>query len=325
MRFLGLALCLTLLAFGVSVLAGSFLSIPFLRSALRTTDPAQRARRLLVLRLAPAALAFVVAAGVVLPAFVYHEPRGTEERVGPGLLLAAVGAGALLVAGTVRYAAGVLATRRVVRRWRRTADAIRLDGVTLPTFAIDEHFPIVAVAGAARPNLFVSRRVLERCSSEELAAIVAHEAAHLRRRDPLSRTLLRACPDPLACTPYGHALERAWEDAAEEAADDDAAAGGAARSLDLASALLAVARLAGESALARFPPLALYRGGGVAGRVTRLLEAREIGSARHGQGSRGVVVMALGAIVTLLAVTAGPEALQGVHAWLEAVVLLFHR
>ncbi len=322
MSFVALAFCLTLLAYGVTVLAGSSLVLPFLRHALRTTDPAVAAWRLLALRLLPTALALLVCVGVVLPAFLRHEPRATDERVGLGLLLAAAVSSALLVAGGVRAAGGILATRRLVLRWRRTGRPIRLQGVPHPTFAVDEDFPIVAVAGCVRPELFLSRHVLARCTSAELAAIVAHETGHLRRRDPWSRFLLRACPDLLACTPLGRSLERSWEQAAEQAADDEAVAGGA-NALDLASALLAVARIAGERTSGPFPLPALYRGGGVAQRAARLLESRSLGTPRGRRGPGPVTTLALAASGVLLAVAVRPDILEPVHGLLEAVVLLF--
>ena len=322
MSFAGLACCLTLLAYGAVVTAGSPLVLPFLRPAARTFDPGTRARRLLALRLLPSAFALFVAGGLVLPAFVWLEPRTTDERVGPWLLLAAGLSGAVLVAGIARGAAAVLATRRLVRRWSHSARPIRLAGVTLPAFAIDERFPIVTLTGCVQPRLFVSRTVLARCTSAEFAAIVAHESGHLWRRDPWSRLLLRACPDILALTPLGAELEQRWAEAAEQAADDHAAAEGTARSLDLASALLEVARLAGAARPRWLPMIALYRGGGVAQRAARLLEQRDPPTVVPRRRPGVLAAIALAAGVLFVPVAAELYILHALHRMLEALVLL---
>ena len=81
-------------------------------------------------------------------------------------------------------------------------------------------------------------------SIEQLQAVLAHEAAHLRRRDPLRLSALRF----LACALfYLPALRRLADDAADDAeiaADDQAARGeGAGRDpIVLASALVEIAR-----------------------------------------------------------------------------------
>jgi len=94
-------------------------------------------------------------------------------------------------------------------------------------------------AGMLAPRVYVAEALAERLTSEELTAILAHERAHARRRDPLRLSLLRA----LACTLFWiPALRKLAADVADEAevlADDAAAAG---RPLVLAAAILSVAR-----------------------------------------------------------------------------------
>lgn len=93
--------------------------------------------------------------------------------------------------------------------------------------------------GLWTPTVYVAAALAGRLSDEQLAAVLAHERAHVERRDPLRLSLLRA----MACTLFWiPALRRLADDMSDEAevlADDAAAEG---RPLVLASAILALAR-----------------------------------------------------------------------------------
>lgn len=93
--------------------------------------------------------------------------------------------------------------------------------------------------GTLRPLIYVARELVVELTPDELASVLAHEGAHLVRRDPLRLSLLRF----LACTFFWMpALRRLADDMADEAeilADDRAARG---RPLVLATAILALAR-----------------------------------------------------------------------------------
>ena len=94
-------------------------------------------------------------------------------------------------------------------------------------------------AGFWRPQVFVMASLAEVLDTPQLDSVLAHELAHVRRRDPLRLSLLRF----LACTLfYIPALRRLADDLTDEAeidADDRAASRGSA--LILASAILALA------------------------------------------------------------------------------------
>jgi len=315
-----LAACLTLIAYLAGVTAASAVAVGLLRSALEPTDPARRARGLFLVRLLPASFGLFVALGLVLPSFLWLEPARTGERAGSGLVTFAAASGLVLLAGLARGAAGLFATRRLVRRWARRARPIALAGIALPAFAVDERFPLVAIAGWLRPRLYVSEKVLRHCTEAELAAIVSHEAGHLHRGDTWKRLLLRACPDLFALLPLGAEIEGLWADAAEQAADDHAAALSEARSLDLASALIRVARLAGPAHPGALPLTTLYRGGGVRRRVSRLLSPRAAGPAGEAPrplGAVGALLLAAGVLGPAAAVLG---LLHPVHRLLETVV-----
>jgi beta-lactamase regulating signal transducer with metallopeptidase domain len=146
----------------------------------------------------------------------------------------------------------------------------RVDGfdAPMPVFAIEESFPTVAVVGFSHPVLFIAERVLRECTPDEVRAMVLHECAHVTYRDNLKRFLIRACPDVLR---RNSALDRAWTSAAEEAADARAAGGDRAFALELAQALIRVARLA-PCATTLEVASAFYLGGSIESRVRRLVE-----------------------------------------------------
>lgn len=92
--------------------------------------------------------------------------------------------------------------------------------------------------GWLRPRIYVASALPQRLSPAELEALIAHESAHVARRDPLRLSLLRFLALVLFWVP---ALRRLADDVADEAeilADDRAAR---TRPLALATALLALA------------------------------------------------------------------------------------
>src|SRR5439155_12889806 len=92
--------------------------------------------------------------------------------------------------------------------------------------------------GWLRPRVYVARELAGALPDAELNAVLAHEQAHVVRRDPLRLAALRF----LACTLFWlPALRRLADDVTDEAeiAADDIAAGD--QPLVLASAILRVA------------------------------------------------------------------------------------
>lgn len=92
--------------------------------------------------------------------------------------------------------------------------------------------------GWLRPRIFIDARLQHHLTREQLSTVIAHEFAHVRRRDPARLTLLRA----LGCTLFWlPALRRLAEDVADDAeiaADDYAVRGDP---MVLASAILLLA------------------------------------------------------------------------------------
>ncbi len=221
---------------------------------------AMRARLLFALRFVPPALSLLVVGTLLVPAYLIHEPRDTDEVV--TLRLAAL-AGLSIIGIALALWRGVaawLATRRLAAEWTTHAKPLHIDGLSLPAYSLRHPFPLIAIVGVFRPRIFVATHLLAALSPDELAAAIEHELGHLAARDNLKRALLRACRDALTIVPTGRALDLAWAECAEIAADEYAArVRGQAGALDLASALIKIARLvpAGAKPLTAMAPAGL--------------------------------------------------------------------
>ena len=133
-------------------------------------------------------------------------------------------------------------------------------------------------AGVLRPVLVVSRGALDLLDAEELRAALAHELAHLDRRDPALSWLLMGARGILCFNPVAQVVARALARDAEWSADERA---GGDR-LALASALVKLHRAGqGRRALVRrtlpfaaalAEPLRRVRSHDVEARCRRLLE-----------------------------------------------------
>lgn len=281
---------------------------PWAARRLERYSPASRAAMLFRIRMLPAATAALVAFGIAMPVFFWFEPRESGESVSRTLLVMGLGGASLLARGAWRAAAAWCATRRVLRGWQARGRRVDLFDAPLPVFVIEEAFPTVAVVGVARPALFIAERVLRECSGDEVRAMLHHECAHVTKRDNLKRLLMRACPDFV-----GADLDRAWASAAEEAADAAAVARYPGFALELAHALIRVARLAPAS---RTPALAsaFYLGGSIESRVRRLVDAGHAPDVARPFGATALCAAALCA-AALVALTAGD-----LHQFMEGLV-----
>jgi hypothetical protein len=287
--------------------------VPWASRRINEDGAAARARRLAALRLLPAALALAAATVVVL-SFVFFEPYQPEERIGTVFSILAIVSVGLLTGAAWRWARITLATRRLIRQWSATASPLAIEGVTVPAFAVTADFPIVAVAGIARPRLFVARSVLASCTPEELRAILAHEQGHIDRRDNLRRLLLTLAPDVLTWVPSGDRILAAWREASEEAADDDASRLSADERVRLAGALIKIAKLAKPSHVpALIPASTFYCGERLDRRVRRLLDPAIRREPRRQAPWRSRLSVAAALVLCVLT-------LEGVHTAIEIAI-----
>lgn len=285
---------------------------PLLAAAAATGSATLKARSLALFRLLPSACAAAVTALILIPGYVSHERPGSEEAGVTLWLLASAGA-ALIAASIAGVAASVRKTARLRRVWLAAARPVAVEGAGISAYALDLSYPLVAVLGVFRPRLFISTQVLRHCPARELAAIVEHELAHVRRRDNLLRLWMDAAPDLLRLTSVPARTAAAWHRAVEHRADE-----AASRRLDLASALVRVSRMASGSPAFVMPASALYGGGTIDERVRHLLGS-------HADSAAPLWAIALGAAtciaVMAVAIAAGTGAASGAaHSLLEITV-----
>src|SRR6185503_15661674 len=136
-----------------------------------------------------------------------------------------------------------LATRSLLKDWLAASTRVDLEAITVPTFILQHSFPIIAVVGALRPRLFIASHVFESLSQEELVAALAHEYGHLAAGDNFKRSVMRISRAALLLIPCGRSLDRAWSEASESAADEYAAQRSSLVALNLASALVRIAKM----------------------------------------------------------------------------------
>jgi Zn-dependent protease with chaperone function len=320
MTFALLGLAVVLVAFAAAVVPASLLTALLWPAVMRMagqSSAAARARLLYALRALPVALG--ATAGVLAAAAWWRfEPRHTTEPLGV-TLGAAAGVGLALVLLALRRGIRAFwAGRALARAWTSHGTRVQVPGIALPTYRIAHRWPVVCVVGALRPRLFVAEAVLDACTPEELASVAAHESGHVAARDNLKRLAARFLPDVLPCLAAGRALEKAWEGTSEAAADARAAAARPTGSLDLAAALLRVARLARGGTWVELPAPALLDGGSVAPRVERLLSNEPEAGGRGRLLAAWALVLALPAAI--LAVSRDPSVLSAVHRAAETLV-----
>lgn len=297
---------------------------PFtLRFSART-----RADILFTMGIAAPALAAISVTLFLIPSYLTYEPRSTSEVVSKKLAALAIISLAGVAFAFWRAARSWFATRTLRKEWMAISERIYLPGTTIPTFRIAHRFPIIAVVGTLRPQLFIAADVLRSLNKEELAAAIAHERGHLAARDNFRRTLLRICRDTLFLVPFGRAVDRVWAETAECAADEFAAQCSPATALNLASALVTIAKMVPVGARADVP-LAAYLVGvaenqGVKARIRRLIEIASTDvHKRNGGTVRWLPLTSLiGLSVFAVLVASNAKVLIAVHAVIERAVSL---
>jgi BlaR1 peptidase M56 len=262
------------------------------------------------LALLPAVVAALVVAAVSAPSVLFGLGLGPDHCVGHehhphvcfwhGALLPAwlawLGAVGWAASGVrlVQVLGGLLRAERLgsaLATFGPPRDGVRVVPATLA---------VCHAVGLVRPRVFVSQAVVDALSERELAAVVAHERAHVDRADPRWSAVLAlaGCAAPVT----GGGWSAVWRQATEEVADDVAA-----RITDgptVAGALLAVARLRLTSA-----PGLPFGATDLERRVVRLLGDRP--PPRRGRAFAGALLLAALAAVTVL------TAHERLHHWVE--------
>ncbi|MEP6911903.1 MAG: M56 family metallopeptidase [bacterium] len=289
---------------------------------------ASRARLLFSFRTLPAIIALLAVALLLVPSYLTYEPRHTTEPVSLKLGLLALLSATGIALSIYRGVATRRATAKLTSDWLQRGQRIEIKGIEIEAWRIEHTFPLIAIIGFLRPRLFIANHVLEILTPEEISAAVAHENGHLAARDNLKRGLLQACRDALLIIPSGRLLDKAWSGASEEAADENAARQGNNVALDLASALVKIARSIPEGARPTMPAGVFLLGeeetGGIKSRVSRLI-ALAATECRPASGRDIVARLCVWGPVSLLLTTlvvaaSNPFLLSKVHTLIEHAV-----
>jgi len=275
---------------------------------LRSFDKHIGARGLFTLRVIPFAISAAISLFLTLPSFLLLERHSLDEDLGTFVL----GACSLLILGTgiYRVLAAEARTRRVVSACLESTIGIEHSAVTPPIVLAQSITPVMLV-GVRAPRILISASACKVLNDGELRAAVRHETAHSRSCDNLKKAILNCLPFPGMAS-----LEEAWREASELAADDGAVSS-RAEALDLAAALIKLARHFPDQAVPELATGLMSAVGSVTSRVERLMAWKE-SSVASSYCWRYIVAGALSACFALAA-KLGP-ALVLVHSLTERLV-----
>ncbi|MFJ5229450.1 M56 family metallopeptidase [Kitasatospora sp. NPDC088391] len=214
-------------------------------------------------------------------------PAGTAWR----LLIPA--AAALLPAA--RLAGALLRTARHRRRHRALLDLVAVRDPALGAHVLDHPVPAAYCLPGWRPRIVLTRGALDLLTAPQLAAVLAHERAHVSGRHHLARAAADAFAAAFPYLPLARHAAREVPLLLEMAADDRAV-----RRHPRAALAAAVFRVAGGRA-----PHPAFGAGGTAAllRVRRLLHPA---AAPHPALCAAAALTSAGAPVLPLLVTCGP-------------------
>lgn len=182
--------------------------------------------------------------------FVHLPPSGIHA----GLLVALL---ALVLVPVVR---GAVTTWRV-RGAERIVAVLAATGehhVDLGVTILESAHPLCFTAGLLRPRVLLSRGLFDTLTSEERSVVLAHEHAHVRRRDALTASVV----DMLGVLQTRHIrrwLVRELSVAAEQACDEEAAASVRDR-VAVAATILCVERMTRDAKLSALDPVTVAFG-----------------------------------------------------------------
>jgi Zn-dependent protease with chaperone function len=320
---LGISLILAFILI-VNVAAAALASLAWrgVFGRLEFLSPAARARVIIGLRVMPVVLALVFVTAFVAPAYLLLEPFDTGETVSVKMAAIAIASSLAVLVAVLRVLQTWWATRSLLRNWLSDAAEISVDGIDDTVYRIEHPFPIIGVIGVFRPRVFIAQHVLDALDDHELAAAIEHENGHRMSYDNLKRGVMRMCRD-LVILPIGKRLDAAWAETAESAADEFAARRDPAAALDLASALVKIAKLVPPGMTPALPAGAylVEKGDEIASRVERLVALTDeapLSRSRYGRFSSLVIALALAAIVVMP--VADPSILDRTHGVVETFV-----
>jgi Zn-dependent protease with chaperone function len=293
---------------------------------LKNVSARKREQFIFALSVLPFVFALVLVFAFLLPAYLLFEPHESDEIVSVKLaLLTFVSLIGIFIA-FFRVFRTWQATHNLVSNWLKNAEVVEIRNISIPVHRIKHQFPVIAVVGVFRPQMFIAEKIFDSLNQAELEAALAHEYGHLAGYDNLKRTILRISRD-LLIFPLGKTLERAWAETAESAADEFAAqTGGNSMALNLAAALVKIARIVPQNASPAMPLGAFLieaNNTHITGRVRRLLQlAGNLNSLKRASSFNLRIAQICSALVfvSILVLATNQNFLFQVHMILEKFV-----
>src|SRR5258708_20636829 len=118
---------------------------------LRSSAARTRAEIFFALRVTPPSLALISVGLFLIPSYIGYEPYSTSEVVSTKLAMLATVSAVGVAFALWRGFRSWFATRSLLREWLATAEEIRLDCITTPTFRLRHPFPLIAVSSTIKP------------------------------------------------------------------------------------------------------------------------------------------------------------------------------
>jgi Zn-dependent protease with chaperone function len=196
-----------------------------------------------------------------------HAPSIANQWLTWSLVVAALLPASLGLARTIPR---VLRARRVIRLLRHGVHPKSAGQHEI----VASEAPFAITAGLFEPRVYVTSRLLRDLDPSSRRAMLEHEAAHVRRRDPL-RKLAGELASALHLPGTRRALLEDLSLACEEACDEDAAAAISDRA-GVAAALVALGRLMESSSAQRSLMVAGFGDGNIGARVHALLASPKL-------------------------------------------------
>ncbi len=300
-------MCLSLATF-VVVLAMATAAVRVLADGVVRRAEKMRASSgagfLFAVRMLPAVVGIFCVAALCVPSYLRFEPEAAGEEAGAVALIAAgVGLG-LVVFAILRGLRAIWQTRSAMRRWEAVGRARMVGDV--PVIEVAGAGRLVALVGVIRPRLIVSKEAAAVLNYEQLDAAIRHELAHVSAFDNWKRLAILLAPGFSLAK-----IERAWKQFAEWAADDRAGS-----PIELAEALVRVARVSPGVKPPALSTSLLRETADLQDRVDRLLQDRELVALRKISPWRVLV----GAVAVIGLMAMGPVTLEWVHGILERLM-----
>jgi Zn-dependent protease with chaperone function len=270
----------------------------------------------------PIVVSLTLILAFVLPSFLLYEPLQSGETV--GLKLSVVIGLAIfgIAAALFRVFGSWWRTRRLISEWSRNSVPVTMRSVPMPVFKLRHPFPVFAIVGIVRPRLFIAEQVLDALEADEIAAVIGHEFGHIAAWDNLKRLAMKLCGDILI-VPFGRSLDSDWSEVSERAADEFAVGQGSrSTALNLASALIKIARILPDKPIPAMPAVSymVQADESLAVRIRRLLALAEQESFSTNRSGRFLTPLVAFIAITMVILATNSRLLESIHDISEAVL-----